>query len=325
MRIQEVIKETGLSKRTIHYYIEEQLISPEVNTKNSYNIFSKTDVEQLKFIQQLRKADFSIHDIRQIMRYPNTIHYFLQKQEESLGEQLNLLQQKINCLKMLERQLPIIVSFDDISKNIDSINFSNHIINKQMSKKESGTKLVCLFLWSSFLKDLPMTEYRQYLWNKIVNEMTNSKDVNISILKKHLNLLSAVKLDEEFTRRYNHIQMIVKLSIDECNDYIDCMKKKLADFLESSSLQVKWCDTYFSLTLPLTCLFDSSFNDLIYELSPFYADYSNNIIYCCEKLYHWLYTSEGKAIRLELLQKLNGYLNIDEHYHGELEALVNFI
>lgn len=136
MRIQEVIKETGLSKRTIHYYIEEQLISPEVNTKNSYNIFSKTDVEQLKFIQQLRKADFSIHDIRQIMRYPNTIHYFLQNQEESLGEQLNLLQQKINCLKILERQLPIIVSFDDISKNIDSINFSNHIINKQMSKRK---------------------------------------------------------------------------------------------------------------------------------------------------------------------------------------------
>ena len=60
MKINEVVKKTGMTKRTIYFYIEEQFIKPQINYDNGYYIFTDADVERLLLLQQLRKADFSI-------------------------------------------------------------------------------------------------------------------------------------------------------------------------------------------------------------------------------------------------------------------------
>ncbi len=67
MKIKQVIAETGLTDRAIRLYIENDLVKPECdenyNGRKSID-FSETDVEQLKNIALLRKADFSIQEIR---------------------------------------------------------------------------------------------------------------------------------------------------------------------------------------------------------------------------------------------------------------------
>ena len=42
MRIQEVIKKTGLSRRTVYYYIDQKMISPVVDEHNGYHDFSRS-------------------------------------------------------------------------------------------------------------------------------------------------------------------------------------------------------------------------------------------------------------------------------------------
>ena len=79
MRINDVKKLTGLSKRTLYYYIEEQLISPCINPDNGYYIFSEDDVNTLHIIQCYRKMNFSIKEIRALLAHPNSIHIYLKR------------------------------------------------------------------------------------------------------------------------------------------------------------------------------------------------------------------------------------------------------
>ncbi len=74
MKIKDVCDITGLSDRTIRYYIEQGLINPSF-TKNylgrkKYD-FSQADIDNLKDIATLRKYDFSIADINAIKQNPN--------------------------------------------------------------------------------------------------------------------------------------------------------------------------------------------------------------------------------------------------------------
>lgn len=67
MKIKQVIAETGLTDRAIRLYIENDLVKPECdenyNGRKSID-FSETDVANLKNIALLRKADFSIQEIK---------------------------------------------------------------------------------------------------------------------------------------------------------------------------------------------------------------------------------------------------------------------
>lgn len=70
MRIKAVCELTGLSDRTIRYYIEEGLILPFYTEnylgRRTYN-FSEKDIKELNNIAILRKFDFSIEEIRTIL------------------------------------------------------------------------------------------------------------------------------------------------------------------------------------------------------------------------------------------------------------------
>lgn len=67
MKIKEVLEQTGLTDRAVRLYIANALVSPEnqksYTGRNSYE-FSESDVEQLQKIALLRRADFSIEQIR---------------------------------------------------------------------------------------------------------------------------------------------------------------------------------------------------------------------------------------------------------------------
>ena len=69
MKIKEVISQTGLTDRAIRLYIENGLVTPEneksYNGRNNYN-FTQTDIEHFEQIAILRKAGFSLEQIKTI-------------------------------------------------------------------------------------------------------------------------------------------------------------------------------------------------------------------------------------------------------------------
>lgn len=90
MKIKKVCEQTGLTDRTIRYYIEEGLINPE--TKENYlgrkSIdFSDSDIGELKNISVLRKVGFSVSDIKAIKSKPmNSIEIIRKLKNEKRRE-----------------------------------------------------------------------------------------------------------------------------------------------------------------------------------------------------------------------------------------------
>ena len=112
MRIQEVMGKTGLSRRTIHYYIDQKLIIPPVNEGNGYHDFTGEDVQKLFIIRKLREAGLSLADIRAILRKPRTTPFYLHKQMNELQTQMLTIQKTISEMDRLSGQLPVCQSLD---------------------------------------------------------------------------------------------------------------------------------------------------------------------------------------------------------------------
>ncbi len=75
MKIKEVCKRTGLTERTIRYYVEEGLIKPETTLKGGreYREYSEHDLAELETVAGLRKLFFTIDEIKDMNNNPERI------------------------------------------------------------------------------------------------------------------------------------------------------------------------------------------------------------------------------------------------------------
>ena len=106
MKIKEVCRQTGLSERTVRFYVEQGLLRPrtyELNGRN-YLDFSEADVEALGHVAVLRKAGFSIAQIQQMSGNPRAIMACVRELRQALGEQLQLTQHFEQALGALREE-----------------------------------------------------------------------------------------------------------------------------------------------------------------------------------------------------------------------------
>lgn len=66
MKINQVEELTGISKKNIRFYEEQELIRPNRDPANGYREYSLADIEDLNRIKLLRKLGISCEDIRRI-------------------------------------------------------------------------------------------------------------------------------------------------------------------------------------------------------------------------------------------------------------------
>ncbi|MGN8895810.1 MerR family transcriptional regulator [Flavonifractor sp. HCP28S3_F3] len=66
MKMKEICEATGLTERAVRFYVQEQLVMPHTQRRGgrTWLDFSETDVERLRAIAVLRKAGFTIEEIR---------------------------------------------------------------------------------------------------------------------------------------------------------------------------------------------------------------------------------------------------------------------
>lgn len=69
MKPKEVAALTGLKERTIRFYVEEGLVSPATREQNgrTYRDYSQEDVNRLRTIATLRKAGFTLEELRAML------------------------------------------------------------------------------------------------------------------------------------------------------------------------------------------------------------------------------------------------------------------
>ncbi len=102
MRMKEICAATGLTDRAVRLYIENGLVHPERQTSYSGRdsiSFSQHDLEALKQIAILRKADFSIAQISRMQREPDSIGEIIEEHRNRLSQEL---EQKTALLKLID-------------------------------------------------------------------------------------------------------------------------------------------------------------------------------------------------------------------------------
>lgn len=115
MKIKEVIAQTDLTDRAIRLYIENGLITPSCDEsytgRKNFN-FSADDVENLKNIATLRKADFSLSEIKSITESTENckavLEAFVKKKTEKIESDSKIVEALSPLLSSEEPDINII-------------------------------------------------------------------------------------------------------------------------------------------------------------------------------------------------------------------------
>ncbi len=104
MKIKEVARLTDLPESTIRFYEEEGLIAPEKEYINGryYRSYSDSDVQLLKTIGTLRRARFSMDEIRAMNADPKTIDTVCAQCLQRLEDEAAALQEISRALANME-------------------------------------------------------------------------------------------------------------------------------------------------------------------------------------------------------------------------------
>lgn len=125
MKIKEVITKTGLTDRAIRLYVENELIKPEFdenyNGRKSID-FSERDVEQLKNIALLRKADFSIQEIKALQEGGETAQNTIKEYIKRTNEKIQLSSEIIEKIGALadEENITIEIICEKLANNLEN-------------------------------------------------------------------------------------------------------------------------------------------------------------------------------------------------------------
>jgi MerR family copper efflux transcriptional regulator len=69
MQIGEVAARTSLSLRTIRYYEEVGLAPPSARTTGGFRLYTEGDVQRLELIKQMKPLDFSLEQMRDLLKH----------------------------------------------------------------------------------------------------------------------------------------------------------------------------------------------------------------------------------------------------------------
>lgn len=67
MQIKELSLRTGLQDKTIRFYEEVGVLPPPKRLPNGYRDYGEADVERVRFVAGLRRLDFSLDDVGEIL------------------------------------------------------------------------------------------------------------------------------------------------------------------------------------------------------------------------------------------------------------------
>ena len=112
MKLKEICQETGLTKRTARFYEAQELLRPRKTYKNGreYREYTEENLSQLLEIATLRRARFTIREIREMEQDPGKIPEIFSEYRKSLLRQqreLGMLlaaAEEVDCAKVHSRQ-----------------------------------------------------------------------------------------------------------------------------------------------------------------------------------------------------------------------------
>jgi DNA-binding transcriptional MerR regulator len=119
MRIGELSRKAGVNVQTIRFYEREKLLRKPVRTASGYRAFTEADLERVRFIKDSQQLGFSLKEIKELLEIHESAKRFAGSSETKskewekafriAKERLELIDQKIEFLKVLKRPLAAVL------------------------------------------------------------------------------------------------------------------------------------------------------------------------------------------------------------------------
>jgi MerR family mercuric resistance operon transcriptional regulator len=134
MRIGELSAKAGVNVQTIRFYEREKLLRKPVRTPSGYRIFAEADLERVRFIKQSQQLGFTLKEVKELMEIHESAKSitasgrFRSKEWEKAfniaRERLDLIDQKIQFLKVLKKPLAAVLDQTDPQERDDMPSFA---------------------------------------------------------------------------------------------------------------------------------------------------------------------------------------------------------
>ena len=106
MKIGELAQQTGLSIRTLHYYDEIHLLSPQHRTPAGHRLYGEVEIARLQQILSLRQLGFSLDEIRECLEDPDfSLPKVIDLHRDRLREQMTLSRTLLDRLNGIAKEL----------------------------------------------------------------------------------------------------------------------------------------------------------------------------------------------------------------------------
>lgn len=323
MKMREFCEQTGMSKRTVHFYIKEGLLDPVQDPGNGYFEFSQEDAGRIGMIRSMRDAGFSIPQIRSLLQTPSTSVYYMNLRLKQVRREIAHLKDLEKSICYMQQNLPLHPSIMDLKlliRNAD-IPQEKSVSVPDSSMEANDSALVNRYLWENFLPDGPLSDYQEFLWSRINRYMTGPFEADYRLISTTLHSFSEEQIRDSFSGNRQIHDEVIRLTPVEYDDYIEKIKEAIDRFLDHPQAVSRWKRQYSGLTAPSARLYDSDMGRTMAELSPLFASYRTNAKAVCLMVYDWLQASAGNRMKDRMKRILGEYFDIDSCSHGQLLAM----
>ena len=270
MRLNEVIKQVDLSKRTIKFYEEKGLLKTK-RYSNGYRNYTDKDISLLKEISSYRKMGIGLSDIKGILNDKSVLKQILieKKKEITISQ---------NELKALEK----FIENNNIEELYDSVDYKT-IADAIQNSIPGFYGYYFLNHFLPYLQIRIQTKEQQEAYNRLI-EFWDNTNIRIPFLMK-LNSWILFKLNSKKSLivQIEQIDLQIKEMLNPTEEEYEKLKKKVNEgYKLKNSIFYKYSLIGISQRKFMKELQNKGYNDIfipsMIALSPKYKEYHNALM-----------------------------------------------
>ncbi len=305
MRMNEACKQTNLTKKAIHYYIDCNLVQIK-KLENNYYDFSEENIEELKQIAFFRKMGISIETIKKILNSPTALNFFLVEERNKLYLEVKEKMNTLMNLTSLILSLPHNATPTDLPQVIHN---SQDLVNSLFAQipQDINYRMLSIYIFSAYTDEFA-TEYKRYLWTKIETEV--QKQFQATSFEA-LDYFSIHNDGEKMLKKYSN-DFKNTLALYEANNLeplVQTFIDKLKMFLESDDAINAWNLHYQNIYIPTLNAYQACAKEVLKE-------FSNRFAICNKKIEQIILLTDQFICDTKLKEDLYNKCNLNDENYG---------
>jgi len=105
LSIGDAAAQSGLPTKTVRYYDEISLVSPNARTDAGYRLYGMAELQKLKFVRRARSFGFSVEDCRQLLNLFENRKRSSREVKSLAKKRLSDIEEKMKDMQRLHEQL----------------------------------------------------------------------------------------------------------------------------------------------------------------------------------------------------------------------------